>query len=109
MGLGRLKVVSLADNDSAIQAEDDWTECEVATAPAVLASAAAYSSANLWMPMRATRHIKIKKYRAAFGLEEYPLLKAFDNINLFIISLFLSAAFIATDKHFSIKNRLGKR
>jgi hypothetical protein len=42
-------------------------------------------NATLWTPMSATRHVKIKKNRAAFGLEENPLLKEFDNTNFFII------------------------
>src|SRR5258705_9745882 len=91
LGFGRLKVVSPADNDSAIQAEDDWTDGEIASAPADLASTAVDRSATLWMPMRATKHVKIKKYRAAFGLEGYPLLKGFDNTNFFIIPISMFA------------------
>ena len=56
VGLGRLKVVSLADNESAIQAEDDWTDGEIARTPAVLAAAVARRAVTLWMPMIESIH-----------------------------------------------------
>jgi hypothetical protein len=44
-------------------------------------------NATRWTPITASRHVKIKKYRAAFESEENPLLKEFDNTSFFMILL----------------------